>query len=124
MKFPRGRFLEVAAATAFSIWAGIAQPQSFPTRNITIIVPYAAGGGADVAARLVGEHMGSTFGKRVLVENVSGGSGMIGTGRVARATADGYTILVDQLALAANVTLFPKAPFDVEKDLVGVGYQL
>jgi tripartite-type tricarboxylate transporter receptor subunit TctC len=121
MKFPRRRFLEVAAATAFSIWAGTAQTQSFPTRNITIIVPYAAGGGADVAARLVGEHMGSTLGKRVLIENVSGGSGMIGTGRVARATADGYTVLVDQLALTANVTLFPKAPFDVEKDLVGVG---
>jgi tripartite-type tricarboxylate transporter receptor subunit TctC len=121
MKFSWPRFLEVAAATAFSIWAGSAQSQSFPTRNITIIVPYAAGGAADVAARLVGEHMGSTLGKRVLIENVSGGSGMIGTGRVARATADGYTVLVDQLALAANVTLFPKAPFDVEKDLVGVG---
>jgi tripartite-type tricarboxylate transporter receptor subunit TctC len=121
MKFPRRRFLEVAAVTAFSLCAGTAQPQSFPTRNITIIVPYAAGGAADVAARLVGEHMGSTLGKRVLIENVSGGSGMIGTGRVARAPADGYTVLVDQLALAANVTLFPEAPFDVGKDLVGVG---
>jgi tripartite-type tricarboxylate transporter receptor subunit TctC len=71
MIFPRRRILEVAAAaTAFSICAGAAQPQNFPTRNITIIVPYAAGGGADVAARLVGEHMGSTLGKRVLVENV------------------------------------------------------
>jgi tripartite-type tricarboxylate transporter receptor subunit TctC len=126
MTLPRLQFLQIAAGaaaifTAFAIWSAEAQAQKFPTRNITIIVPYAAGGSTDVAARWVGEHMANTLGQNVLIENVSGGSGMIGTGRVARAVPDGYTLLVHQLALAANATLFPKTPFDVGKDLAGVG---
>jgi putative tricarboxylic transport membrane protein len=95
--------------------------QTFPTRSLTILVPYAPGGPTDAAARIVGEHMAGTFGQHVLIENVTGGSGVIATARVARASPDGHTLLLHQLAIAANVSLFPKAPFDVEKDLTAVG---
>jgi tripartite-type tricarboxylate transporter receptor subunit TctC len=111
----------LAAAAVLALWAGAAQAQNFPTRNITIIVPYPPGGSTDVAARVVGEHMAATLGQHVIIENVSGGGSTIATGRVVRAAPDGYTLLVHQLALAANVTLFPKLPFDAEKDLAGVG---
>jgi len=95
--------------------------QTFPTHNLTILVPYAPGGPTDAAARIIGEHMAGTFGQHVLIENVTGGSCVIATTRVARASPDGHTLLLHQLALAANVSLFPKAPFDVEKDLNAVG---
>lgn len=95
--------------------------QTFPTRSLTILVPYAPGGPTDAAARIVSEHMAATFGQHVLIENVTGGSGVIATTRVARAAPDGHTLLLHQLAIAANVSLFPKAPFDVEKDLTAVG---
>jgi putative tricarboxylic transport membrane protein len=95
--------------------------QTFPTRNLTILVPYAPGGPTDAAARIVGEHMAGTLGQHVLIENVSGGSGVIATARVARAAPDGHTLLLHQLAIAANVSLFPKAPFDVERDLTAIG---
>jgi tripartite-type tricarboxylate transporter receptor subunit TctC len=95
--------------------------QTYPSRTITIVVPYPAGGSADVTARAIAEPMAAVLGKSVIVENVSGGSALIGTGRVARAAPDGYTLLVHQMAIAANASLFPKSPFNVEKDLTGVG---
>jgi tripartite-type tricarboxylate transporter receptor subunit TctC len=95
--------------------------QTFPTHNLTILVPYAPGGPTDAAARIIGEHMAGTFGQHVLIENVTGGSGVIATTRVARAAPDGHMLLLHQLAITANVSLFPKAPFDVEKDLTAVG---
>src|SRR5258707_15083485 len=79
-----------------------ASAQTFPTRSLTILVPYVAGGPTDAAARIVGEHMGATLGQHVLIENVSGGSGNIATGRVARASPDGYTLLLHQLAISSN----------------------
>jgi tripartite-type tricarboxylate transporter receptor subunit TctC len=84
-------------------------------------VPYAPGAATDATARIVGEHMAATLGRNVLIENVTGGSGLIATTRVARAAPDGHTLLLHQQALAANVSLFPKAPFDVERDLAPVG---
>jgi len=74
-----------------------AAAQTFPTRSLTILVPYVAGGPTDAAARIVGEHMGATLGQHVLIENVSGGSGNIATVRVARASPDGHTLLLHQL---------------------------
>src|SRR5712691_1905324 len=113
-----------ACAFAIAALVAVAMPasaQTFPTRSLTILVPYVAGGPTDAAARIVGEHMAATLGQHVLIENVSGGSGNIATARVARASPDGHTLLLHQLAIAANVSLFPKAPFDVEKDLTAIG---
>jgi hypothetical protein len=84
-------------------------------------VPYAPGGGTDLAARVLSGPLAAALGQKVIVENVSGGSALIGTGRVARAAPDGYTLLAHQTALAVNVSLFPKASFNVEKDLTAVG---
>jgi tripartite-type tricarboxylate transporter receptor subunit TctC len=95
--------------------------QTFPSRAITIVVPYAPGGAADETARIIGEAMARILRQHVVIENVSGGSAVIGTGRVVRAAPDGYTLLVHQLALAANVSLLPKTSFNVEKDLAAVG---
>ena len=106
---------------AVAVLNGPASGQSFPGRTITIVVPYAPGGTADVAARVLSEPLAATLGQTVIVENVSGGNALIGTGRVARAAPDGYTLLVHQMAIAANVSLFPKASFNLEKDLTAVG---
>jgi tripartite-type tricarboxylate transporter receptor subunit TctC len=95
--------------------------QHFPSRGITIIVPYPAGGTGDVAARAVAGPMAIRLGRPVMIENISGGSALIGTARVARAAPDGYTLLVHQLAIAGNAPLFPKAPFNVARDLTGIG---
>jgi tripartite-type tricarboxylate transporter receptor subunit TctC len=95
--------------------------QPFPNRTITLVVPFVPGGTTDVAARAIAQPMAAVLGKNVVVENVSGGSALIGTGRVARSAPDGYTLLVHQMALAANVSLFPKSLFSVEKDLIGIG---
>jgi tripartite-type tricarboxylate transporter receptor subunit TctC len=95
--------------------------QGFPNRTITIVVPFAPGATTDWAAREIAEPMAAALGKKVIIENVSGGSGLIGTGRVARAAPDGHTLLVHQMAIAANVPLFPKSGFNVENDLTGIG---
>jgi tripartite-type tricarboxylate transporter receptor subunit TctC len=122
MKLSRRQFLHLAVGAAgWPTLSRIAKAQNFPARNITIIVPFVPGGSTDAAARRVGEHMASTLGQNVLIENIGGGGGMLGTGRVARAAPDGYTLLLHQLALATNVTLFPRAPFNVENELAGVG---
>ena len=107
-------------ALLFLAFAAPASAQTFPSRAITIVVPYSPGGPTDSAARILGEHMAATFGQNVVIENVSGGGSTIATGRVARATPDGHTILIHQVAIAANVTLL-KLPFDTEKELTGVG---
>ena len=95
--------------------------QAFPTRPVTMIVPYAAGGSADVVARPVAAEMGKLLGENVVVELRPGAGGNIGAEYVARsARADGYTILMASLSLATNVSLM-KLGFDPRKDLTAVG---
>jgi tripartite-type tricarboxylate transporter receptor subunit TctC len=95
MKFARRQFLHLTAGAAVLPTASrIARAQAYPTRPITIVVPYTAGGQSDVVARIVGEHMRATLGQPVLIENVAGAGGTIGLRRVARAPSDGYTIVM------------------------------
>jgi len=95
--------------------------QAYPTRPITMIVPYAAGGSADVVARPVAAEMGKVLGENVVVELRPGAGGNIGAEHVARsARADGYTILMASLSLATNVSLM-KLGFDPRKDLTAIG---
>ena len=84
----------VVGAAAVPAVSRIAGAQSRPTRPITIIVPYAPGGAGDLAVRVLSEPLAATLGQNVIIENVSGGSALIGTGRVARAAPDGYTEIV------------------------------
>ena len=93
MKFPRRRFLQlVAGVAAFPVVSRVVRAQTYPSRPITLIVPYPAGGPTDTIARLLGERMRTSLGQPVIIENVAGAGGNIGVGRVARAAADGYTL--------------------------------
>jgi tripartite-type tricarboxylate transporter receptor subunit TctC len=89
----RKQFLHLAAgAAALPVLPPIARAQTYPSRPITMVVPFAAGGATDVIGRIVAERMKQSLGQPVIIENVTGANGSIGVGRVARATPDGYTI--------------------------------
>jgi tripartite-type tricarboxylate transporter receptor subunit TctC len=122
VKIPRRKFLHLAAAAAaLPATLRVARAQTYPSRPITILVPYGPGGGTDLTARVLSGPLAARLGQNVIVENVSGGSALIGTGRVVRAAPDGYTLLAHQTAIAVNVSLFPKASFNVERNLTAVG---
>jgi tripartite-type tricarboxylate transporter receptor subunit TctC len=123
MKLPRRRFLQLAAGgAALPALSRIAQAQSYPTRSITAIVPFAPGGGTDVPTRIVGEHMSRTLGQQIVVQNVAGAGGTIGTTRVMRADPDGYTILMGQMGThAAAVALYPNLAYKPEVDFEPIG---
>jgi tripartite-type tricarboxylate transporter receptor subunit TctC len=99
----------------------LAGPALAQTRPITLIVPFAAGGATDAIARMVGEHMGRTLGQVVVVENVAGAGGSIGSERVAKSAPDGQTILINQLALLAAPGLIPNLRFDTRTAFAPVG---
>ncbi len=84
----------------------------FPDRTITLIVPYAAGGPTDVVARLLGESMGRDLHQNIVVENVTGAGGTLGSTRVAQARPDGYTILLHHINMATTPTLYRRLPYD------------
>lgn len=108
-------------AVLLAAFATAAFSQAFPTRPITMIVPYAAGGSADVVARPVAAEMSKVLGENVVVELRPGAGGNIGAEYVARsARGDGYTILMASLSLATNVSLM-KLSFDPRKDLTAIG---
>src|SRR4029453_3201281 len=89
--------------------AGLAAAQDYPTRPITIIVPFAAGGPTDVIARIVADNMSKTLGQQLVIENVVGAGGTTASTRAKRATNDGYTIITGHMGThAASVALYPK----------------
>jgi len=93
MKLPRRQFLHLtAAAAALPAVSRVARAQAYPTRPITMVVPYAAGGATDTIGRVMTERMKSSLGQPVIVENVTGAEGTIGVSRVVRAAPDGYTL--------------------------------
>jgi tripartite-type tricarboxylate transporter receptor subunit TctC len=97
MKLPRRRFLHLAAsAAALPAVSHFAWAQTYPSRPITMVVPFAAGGPTDTIARVMANGMRVSLGQPVIIENVTGAAGSIGVGRVARATPDGYTISIGQ----------------------------
>ncbi|GKT17032.1 tripartite tricarboxylate transporter substrate binding protein [Acidovorax sp. SUPP2522] len=95
---------------ACALAATVAQA-AFPDRPITIVVPYAPGGAADAVARVLATRMGARLGASVIVDNKAGASGTIGASYVAKATADGYTMLYDATPYSINPHLFPKMPY-------------
>jgi tripartite-type tricarboxylate transporter receptor subunit TctC len=95
--------------------------QSYPTRPIRFIVPFPPGGGNDIVARIVAAKLGEHLGQSVVVDNRGGAGGTIGTDITAKAPPDGHTLLVNNISLAVNHTLFPKLPYDTLKDLAPVG---
>lgn len=95
--------------------------QAFPTKPITVIVSFAAGGPSDVIARLLGEQMGKTLGQPVVVENVAGAGGTAGAKRLAAAEPDGHTILIHHLALAAAPALYANLGYDTKTAFAPIG---
>jgi tripartite-type tricarboxylate transporter receptor subunit TctC len=111
-----------AALLAASILpSGTVSAQTYPSRPITLIVPYPPGGATDAIARIIQDRMSQSLGQQIVVDNIGGAGGMIAAGRAARAAPDGYTVLLHQVALAAGMTLYPNLGFDAEKDFVTIG---
>ncbi len=106
---------------AGAVATGAASAQTYPSRPITLIVPFAAGGTTDAIARILGETMSQSLGQQIVIENVGGAGGTLGAARAARAAPDGHTLLLPQPGLAAGMTLYPKLSYDAEKDFTGVG---
>ena len=117
MKLPRRRFLHLAAGTAaLSALPRLAWSQTYPSRHITMVVPFAAGGPTDTIARTMAERMRISLGQTIVVENVTGAAGSIGVGRVARAAPDGYTIGIGHWSThVVNGAIYP-LQYDLLKD--------
>jgi tripartite-type tricarboxylate transporter receptor subunit TctC len=117
-KIRRRQFLRIAAATAALPGVSrIARAQAYPTRPVRIIVGFAAGGGADITARLMGQSLSERLGQQFIVENRSGAGGNIATEAVVNAPADGYTLLLATSPNAVNATLYQKLNFNFIRDM-------
>jgi tripartite-type tricarboxylate transporter receptor subunit TctC len=117
-------FLRAFASLLFAacaMAAGPASAQTYPSRPITLIVPYPPGGATDAISRIIQDGMSQSLGQQLVVENIGGAGGMIAATKAARAAPDGYTILIHQVALAAGMTLYKNLSFDAEKDFVPIG---
>src|SRR4051812_34518657 len=115
------RHLAAAALAAFALLlAGVAGAQSWPSRPVTLVVPFPPGGSTDTAARILGEAMRAPLGQPVVIENVGGANGSIALGRVARAAPDGYTVDIGQWDTHVGAIIYP-IPFDLQKDFAPVG---
>jgi tripartite-type tricarboxylate transporter receptor subunit TctC len=118
MKFSRRRSLHFVLATAAaSFFSHSASALDYPTRPVRLIVPVAAGGGADITARLIGQWLSERLGQQFIVENRPGGGTNIGTEAVAHAGADGYTLLLVNLTHAINATLYEKLNYNFGRDI-------
>ena len=112
----RGFVVLLALAAAAPVCAGRAGAQTYPSRSVRMIVPFAAGGPTDVIARIVAQKLSETWGQQIYTENVPGGGGNTGAAMAARAPADGYTILVVSTGFIVNPSMYPKVPYDPIKD--------
>ena len=117
----RNLLFAVVFVTAFgSIESATAQ--GYPSRPITMIVPFAAGGGTDVSARIVSEHMSRTLGQPIVIENIAGAGGTTGSTRAMRASPDGYTIEMGQMGTHATaVALYPNLAYKPDIDFAPIG---
>jgi tripartite-type tricarboxylate transporter receptor subunit TctC len=108
-------------ALAIAVAAGGAAAQGYPTRPVTLVVPFAAGGPTDVVGRAIGQAMTKTLGQSVVIENKLGAGGTVAAGYVAKAAPDGYTLLITSSApIVINPSIYKKMPFDPAKDLVPI----
>jgi len=121
MKLPRRQFLHLAAgAAALPAASRVAWAQTYPTRPVRIIVGFAPGGGADIAARLIGQWLSERLGQSFVIENRPGAGSNIATEAVVRAPADGYTLLLVGAFNAVNATLYDKLNFNFIRDVAPV----
>jgi tripartite-type tricarboxylate transporter receptor subunit TctC len=111
----------IAFATLFALITTASPQDAYPTRPITMVVPFAAGGASDVIARVIAEQMGQSLGQRILIENVAGAGGSTGMARASQAAADGYTIVIGNSGTATAVySLYPEIKFKPD-DFTAIG---
>jgi tripartite-type tricarboxylate transporter receptor subunit TctC len=117
-------YASVFAVAVFSVvaCAGPSFAQQYPERNVTIIVPYPAGGPTDELARVIAPTLSERLKQSFIVQNMSGGGTITATEHVVRAPPDGYTLLLHNLQISANVSLYGNLPFDTEKDLSPIAF--
>jgi tripartite-type tricarboxylate transporter receptor subunit TctC len=121
MKLPRRDFLHLAVgAAALPAASRIARAQAYPTRPVRIVVGFAAGGPADIVARLIGQWLSERLGQPIVVENRSGAAGNIGTELVVRAPPDGYTLLMALALNTINASVYDSLPFNFIRDTAPV----
>ena len=113
----RRRFsASVAAGLASTTWPILACAQDYPSKTIRIVVPFAPGGPTDLMARTVAKSVSANIGQAVIVDNRPGGGGVIGMGDIARAPADGYTVVMPSILAVTNPALMPDYPYDTLRD--------
>jgi hypothetical protein len=118
MKFPRRQFLHLAAGgAALPAVSRIARAQTYPTRPVTLIVPYPAGGGVDTMGRIIAQKLSGALGQQVIIENRPGAGGVIGMRTAAKAAPDGYTLVMT----TTGISLPANTGYDVGKDFAPVG---
>src|SRR5207344_3274504 len=110
----------IALAAAAATTLGTAHAQTWPQRPVKVLVPFAAGGNIDVMGRLASQRLSEAFGQQFVVENRVGGNGIIATEAVARAPADGYTLLWSSTSVMAIFPAMQKVPYDPVKDFAPV----
>jgi tripartite-type tricarboxylate transporter receptor subunit TctC len=121
MKLSRLQFLHLTAgAAALPAASQIARAQSYPTRQVRIIVGFAAGGGSDIVARLMGQWLSERLGQPFIIENRPGAAGNIATEAVVRARANGYTLLLASTSDVINATLYQKLNFNFIRDIIPI----
>lgn len=118
LRFSQAAALGLALSAAAALQA-LAQSQGFPSRPVTIVVPFAPGGAGDILARMIGQRLEQKWGKTVLVENKPGAGGVIGANTLVKATPDGHTLMIAPSAtMAVNVTLYKTLSYDPTADFV------
>jgi tripartite-type tricarboxylate transporter receptor subunit TctC len=122
MKLPhRRQFLQLAAgAAALPVMSHMAWAQAYPTRPVRIMIGFAAGGGSDITARLMGQWLSERLGQQFVIENRPGAGGNIANEAVVRAPPDGYTLLLFSSSAATNAALYDKLNFNLIRDIVPV----
>ena len=119
--FAPTQFVAVLFAPALLSLAGSAWAQAFPTKPVRIIIPFAAGGTSDILARTLQPRLSEALGQPIIVENRTGANGMLGAESVARATADGHTLLLtDMSVLTINPFVYAKMPYDAQRDFAPI----
>jgi len=114
--------MRLLVALIFGLIANIALAQDYPTRPISLVVPYPAGGGVDAMARIIAEKLSGTLGQPVIVDNRAGGSGLVGTRAVIKSPPDGYTLFLGHTgSISINPSLYANAGFDPRKDFAAIG---
>ncbi len=111
----------VAFAGALALAGSAFAADTFPSKSVVLVIPYAAGGPTDALGRVLADQMSKALGQRIVVENRTGAGVMVGTEAVARAKPDGYTLLLTTVAHAVNPTLQPKLAYDTRRDFASVG---